>query len=54
MDKEQLIKEQEWLNDAYQLDGLTDEVLTKQVELNKLRNELDIPDEDEIDGGFVQ
>lgn len=38
---------QEKLNKIYDEQGLTDEVLDKQLEINKLRNEHDIPDEKE-------
>lgn len=53
---QELDKLQEEVNKLYELYGLTDEVLDKQIEINKLRNELDIPDETEIinDEGFVQ
>lgn len=50
-----LKREQEKLNKEYEKNGLTDEVLEKQIEINKKRNELDIPDETEfVNGEFVQ
>ena len=45
-------------NDAlYKKEGLTDEVLDKQIAINKKRHELDIVDEKELtesNKGFVQ
>jgi len=32
----------------YEEEGLTDEILTKQLEINKKRNELDLPDREEF------
>ena len=32
----------------YEEEGLTDEILTKQLEINKRRNELDLPDREEF------
>lgn len=51
-----LNRKQADLNREYERYGLTDDVLAKQVELNKKRRELDIPDESKIinDEGFVQ
>lgn len=40
----QLKNKQRAIDKKYERDGLTDEVLDAQVELNMLRNELDIPD----------
>lgn len=40
----QLKNKQRAIDKKYERDGLTDEVLDAQVELNRLRNELDIPD----------
>ncbi len=47
---------QEKINLEYELEGLSENVLLSQIELNKLRNELNIPDNNEVvnDGGFVQ
>ncbi|MBQ9024838.1 MAG: hypothetical protein IJ104_01015 [Methanobrevibacter sp.] len=47
---------QEALNKKFAEEGLTDEVLDKQVELNSLRNKYDIPDdlEDKLYEDFVQ
>ena len=42
--KIQLKNRQRHIDKLYKRDGLTDEVFEAQVELNKLRNELDIPD----------
>ena len=36
------------LNKKYELFGLTDEILDKQVELNKKRHELDIRDKNNV------
>ena len=50
-----LRNEQRVLNRKYENEGLTEEVLEKQIEINKLRHELDIPDEsNEQYDGFVQ
>ena len=32
----------------YEEQGLTDEILDKQIEINKRRNELDLPDREEF------
>ena len=32
----------------YEEQGLTDEILDKQIEINKKRNELDLPDREEF------
>ena len=54
MDKK-LKKLQEKANTLYERDGLTDEVLDLQLEINKLRHENDIVDETEIiDEKWVQ
>lgn len=46
---------QKRLNQKYEQEGLTDEILDKQIELNKLRNKYDITDETEkIYEDFVQ
>ncbi len=44
-------------NQKYEKDGLTDEVLERQVEINEYRNRYDITDEDSVisdNEGFVQ
>lgn len=48
--------EQRKLNKKYAEEGLTDEILDKQIELNKLRNEHDIVDEfeEKLYEDFVQ
>lgn len=43
-----LESEQEKINEEFNRDGLTDSVLDKQVELNKLRNEMNIPDKNSL------
>lgn len=52
--KRVLNKKQKAIKEEYSKDGLTDIVLDKQLEVNKLRNELDIPDESLLDDGFAQ
>lgn len=53
--RKELAKKQEELNEKYAKEGLTDNVLEKQVALNKLRNALDISDETKrIYKNFVQ
>lgn len=50
-----LKREQEKLNKEFEKNGLTDEVLEKQIEINEKRNKLNIPDESEfVNGEFVQ
>ena len=53
---EKLNEMQEEINVLYEKEGLSDEVLDKQVEVNTIRNALDLPDETEIinNKGFVQ
>ena len=46
--EEKLCKMQMELDELYQKEGLTDEVLEKQVEINTLRNEYDITDTSEL------
>lgn len=48
--------EQRALNKKYAEEGLTDEILEKQIALNKLRNEHNIPDdlEPKLYEGYVQ
>lgn len=41
-------RKQSDLNKKYELYGLTDEILDKQVELNKKRHELDIRDKNNV------
>ncbi|WP_458454204.1 hypothetical protein [Methanobrevibacter sp.] len=41
----QLKNKQRALDKQYASEGLTDEVLEKQLEINRLRHELDIPDQ---------
>ena len=45
--KEHLKRKQEELNELFRKDGLTDEVLDKQIAINKLSHAHDIPDESE-------
>ena len=45
--EEHLKRKQEELNELFRKDGLTDEVLDKQIAINKLRHAHDIPDESE-------
>ena len=42
MDRAELIARQKEIDEQYIKEGLTDEVLEKQIELNKLRNEHDV------------
>lgn len=51
----QLKNKQRAIDKQYAKEGLSDEVLDAQIELNQLRNELDIPDESNfIFENFVQ
>lgn len=51
----QLRNEQRVLNRKYEKEGLTDEILDKQIEINKRRHELDIADESKrVYENFVQ
>lgn len=43
-----LNRKQADLNKKYELYGLTDEILDKQVEINKRRHELDIRDKNNV------
>lgn len=53
--KLQLKNRQRAINKKYDKEGLTDEILDAQIELNKLRNELDIPDSSKkVHKDFVQ
>lgn len=42
MDKAELIARQKQIDEEYVKYGLTDEIIDKQIELNKLRNEYNI------------
>ena len=46
--KDKLAEMQKEVDKLFESNGLTDEVLDKQLEINKLRNEHDIPDETEM------
>lgn len=46
--KEHLAKKQKEVDELYEKEGLTDEVLDKQIAINKLRHEYDIVDETEL------
>lgn len=53
--EERLAKMQQEVDELYAKYGPTDEVLEKQVEINTLRNEYDIPDTEEfVYENFVQ
>ncbi|WP_458456070.1 hypothetical protein [Methanobrevibacter sp.] len=53
--KIQLKNKQRAIDKQYEKEGLTDEVLNAQIELNRLRNELNIPDSTKkIHTDFVQ
>lgn len=53
--KDKLDAEQKLIDELYTRDGLADEVLDRQVALNMKRNELDIPDKNELnDDGWSQ
>lgn len=43
-----LNRKQNQLVEEYSEKGLTDEILEKQIEINKKRHELDIPDESQF------
>lgn len=47
---------QKSIDKKFASEGLTDEILEKQIKINKKRNELNIPDPNELinDEGFVQ
>ena len=47
---------QDEINESYEQEGLTDEVLDKQIELNAMRHELDVTDERKVvnKDGFAQ
>ena len=46
--EEHLKKKQKEVDELYEEHGLTDEVLDKQIAINKLRHAHDIPDESEM------
>ena len=47
--------QQKQINRQYKKDGLTDEILDRQIALNTKRHELDIPDgSNKINGKYVQ
>lgn len=47
--------QQKQINRQYKKDGLTDEILDRQIALNTKRHELDIPDgSKKINGKYVQ
>ena len=46
--------EQKRITDLYESEGLTDDLLEKQVELNVRRSKLDIPDKNHLDDGWSQ
>lgn len=52
--EKELDEEQKKINLLYVSDGLTDEVLQRQVDLNARRNELNIPDKKELVDGWSQ
>lgn len=53
--KIQIKNRQRVINKQYEKEGLSDDVLEKQIEINCLRHELDIPDESKfIFEDFVQ
>ena len=53
--EEHLKKKQKEVDKLYNKDGLTDEVLDKQIAINKLRHAHDIPDESEkVHEDYVQ
>ena len=55
MVKEQLAQLQKEINREFELNGITEELLEKQVKLNRLRYKHDIVDEGEvIYDGYVQ
>lgn len=44
----QLKNKQRVVDNLFEKEGLSDEVLSKQVEINILRNELDMPDSEKV------
>lgn len=52
---EEIINRQKQLNKMFEEEGLTDEILNEQLEINRLRNKHNIVLEDEInEEGYVQ
>ena len=49
-----LAEEQKKIDELYARDGLTEEVLNRQINVNKKRNELDVPDENHLVDGWSQ
>ena len=49
-----LKNKQRRINEMFEEEGLTDDILNEQIELNKKRHEKDIPDSNEIIDGYVQ
>ena len=47
MEKIMLKNRQKRINDCFDEEGLTDEILNEQIEVNRKRHELDIHDENE-------
>ena len=55
MDKTELEQRQKEIDDEYSKYGLTDEIIDKQIELNKLRHEHDLNLDSELnEEGYVQ
>lgn len=56
LQKISLKNKQKRINEMFEEEGLTDEILHEQIEINKKRNEHDIHDPNEIidDGEYVQ
>jgi len=53
--EEKLAKMQKEVDKLYDENGLTDEVLDKQIEINKLRHKHDISDKtNRVNGSYVQ
>ena len=53
--EEHLKRKQKELNELFEKDGLTDEVLDQQIAINKLRHAHNIPDETEtVHEDYVQ
>ena len=53
--KIQVKNKQRSINKRYEKEGLSDALLEEQIEVNKIRNEFNIPDESKfIYGEFVQ
>ena len=52
--KIQLKNKQRQCNNLYEEQGLSDQVLDMQVEINKMRHESDIADSSELESGYCQ